>query len=74
MKKTSNENTKFIIPASYLQIYNESISNLLKQKKTNLQIREDKKSNLCWSLNWMGSTYSCGFICIIKEFSLTIEK
>ena len=43
IEHTSNENTKFIIRASYLQIYNESISDLLKPEKKNLQIREDKK-------------------------------
>ena len=44
IEHTSNENTKFIIRASYMQIYNESISNSSKPEKTNLQIREDKKA------------------------------
>jgi hypothetical protein len=39
----SSNDTKFMVRASYLQIYNESISDLLKPEKTNLQIREDKK-------------------------------
>jgi len=39
----SSHDTKFMVRASYLQIYNESISDLLKPDKTNLQIREDKK-------------------------------
>ena len=43
IETTSNENTKFIIRASFLQIYNENISDLLKPDKKNLQIREDKK-------------------------------
>ena len=43
---TSKNNTKFIIRASYLQIYNESISDLLKPEKKNLQIREDKKKGI----------------------------
>ena len=43
---TSSENTKFIIRASYLQIYNEFISDLLKPEKKNLQIREDKKKGI----------------------------
>ena len=46
IEHTSNENTKFIIRASYLQIYNESISDLLKPEKKNLQIREDKKKGI----------------------------
>jgi len=39
----SSHETKFMVRASYLQIYNESISDLLKPEKTSLQIREDKK-------------------------------
>ena len=46
IQSTSNENTKFIIRASYLQIYNENISDLLKPEKKNLQIREDKKKGI----------------------------
>jgi len=42
----SNLNTKFMVRASYLQIYNEFISDLLKPEKTNLQIREDKKKGV----------------------------
>jgi kinesin family protein 3/17 len=32
-----------MVRASYLQIYNENISDLLKTERTSLQIREDKK-------------------------------
>jgi hypothetical protein len=39
----SSSDTKFMVRASYLQIYNESISDLLKPEKISLQIREDKK-------------------------------
>ena len=46
IEKQLNENTKFIIRASFLQIYNENISDLLKPDKKNLQIREDKKKGL----------------------------
>ena len=46
IEMTSNENTKFIIRASFLQIYNENISDLLKSDKKNLQIREDKKKGI----------------------------
>lgn len=34
---------RFLVRASYLQIYNESISDLLKPERSNLTIREDKK-------------------------------
>jgi kinesin family protein 3/17 len=44
LEETSNENTKFILRASYMQIYNESISNSSKPEKTNLQIRKNKKA------------------------------
>ncbi len=35
-------NARFLVRASYLQIYNEVISDLLKPERTNLLIREDK--------------------------------
>lgn len=41
-----NPNMRFIVRVSYLQIYNESISDLLKTERTNLQIREDKKKGI----------------------------
>lgn len=34
---------RFLVRASYLQIYNEQISDLLKPERNNLIIREDKK-------------------------------
>ena len=46
IETTSDSNTKFIIRASFLQIYNEYISDLLKSDKKNLQIREDKKKGI----------------------------
>lgn len=39
----ASASTKFLIRASYLQIYNENISDLLKPARSNLNIREDKK-------------------------------
>ena len=39
----ASHSTTFMVRASYLQIYNEVISDLLKTDRTNLQIREDKK-------------------------------
>lgn len=35
--------TTFMVRASYLQIYNENISDLLKTERSSLSIREDKK-------------------------------
>jgi kinesin family protein 3/17 len=37
---------RFLVRASYLQIYNEVISDLLKPERTNLLIREDKKKGV----------------------------
>merc|ERR1711879_837070 len=37
---------RFLVRASYLQIYNECISDLLKPNRTNLQIRESKRRGL----------------------------
>jgi hypothetical protein len=37
---------RFLVRASYLQIYNEVISDLLKPERSNLLIREDKKKGV----------------------------
>lgn len=42
----SSQNSTFMVRASYLQIYNEVISDLLKIDRTSLQIREDKKKGV----------------------------
>ena len=39
----SHARSKYLVRVSYLQIYNETVSDLLKPERTNLQIREDKK-------------------------------
>ena len=41
-----NNNITFMVRASYLQIYNEIISDLLKIERTSLQIREDRKKGV----------------------------
>jgi hypothetical protein len=46
IESLSSSDTKFMVRASYLQIYNEMISDLLKPEKTSLQIREDKKKGV----------------------------
>ena len=46
IKNTANTSARFLVRASYLQIYNEVISDLLKPERTNLQIREDKKKGV----------------------------
>ncbi len=42
----ANNKVTFMVRASYLQIYNEVISDLLKVERTSLQIREDKKKGV----------------------------
>lgn len=42
----SNSNTTFMVRASYLQIYNEVISDLLKVDRTRLKIVEDRKKGV----------------------------
>lgn len=42
----SKNDQKFMVRASYLQIYNEGISDLLKPELNNLLIREDKKKGV----------------------------
>ena len=46
IEKVSNRNSTFMVRASYLQIYNEVISDLLKTDRTSLNIREDKKKGI----------------------------
>mmetsp|Transcript_62364 Transcript_62364/g.167305 ORF Transcript_62364/g.167305 Transcript_62364/m.167305 type:complete len:591 (-) Transcript_62364:39-1811(-) len=43
IENAASERKKFLVRASYLQIYNEVISDLLKPDRTNLHIREDKR-------------------------------
>mmetsp|Transcript_29773 Transcript_29773/g.5371 ORF Transcript_29773/g.5371 Transcript_29773/m.5371 type:complete len:156 (+) Transcript_29773:196-663(+) len=46
IENTDNSNSKFMVRASYLQIYNEVISDLLKPERTSLQIREERKKGV----------------------------
>lgn len=43
IEKSSNNNYNYLVRASFLQIYNENISDLLNISNTRLEIREDKK-------------------------------
>lgn len=43
IQNSAHTNSRFLVRASYLQIYNEVISDLLKPERSNLNIREDKK-------------------------------
>lgn len=58
---------RFLVRASYLQIYNEQISDLLKPERNNLTIREDKKRGVFVEglSEWVvrGNTFdaNCGF-------------
>jgi Kinesin-like protein len=46
IENSSNSKSTFMVRASYLQIYNEVISDLLRTDRTNLHIREDKKKGV----------------------------
>lgn len=46
IESSSNKSKTFMVRASYLQIYKEVITDLLKQEATPLQIREDKKKGV----------------------------
>jgi len=46
IQNTADVSARFLVRASYLQIYNEVISDLLKPERTNLAIREDKKKGV----------------------------
>lgn len=60
----SSKNTTFMVRVSYLQIYNEIISDLLKVERTQLQIREDKKKGVFveglseWAVRTPNEVYS----------------
>jgi len=41
--RDSHARSKYLVRVSYLQIYNETVSDLLKPERTSLSIREDKK-------------------------------
>lgn len=43
IENSSNSRTTFMVRAAYLQIYNETVSDLLRTDRTGLQIREDRK-------------------------------
>lgn len=46
IQRHASPRMRFLVRASYLQIYNESISDLLKPERSNLSIREDKKRGI----------------------------
>lgn len=46
IESDQSTNTKYLVRASFLQIYNEVISDLLKPERSNLCIREDKRRGL----------------------------
>eukprot|EP01035_Chromulina_nebulosa_P016848 gene16848-22333_t len=43
IQRNASPRMRFLVRASYLQIYNEQISDLLKPERSNLTIREDKR-------------------------------
>ena len=46
IQKNGGAKRQFLVRASYLQIYNEQISDLLKPERSNLTIREDKRKGV----------------------------
>lgn len=46
IKNCDNEEITFMVRASYIQIYNEVISDLLRHEKKKLEIREDTKKGV----------------------------
>jgi hypothetical protein len=62
IQMTVSPRMRFLVRASYLQIYNEVISDLLKPERTNLVIREDKKRVRCCLL--------CSRECVGPEMSV----
>jgi kinesin family protein 3/17 len=46
IESSRNANSRFMVRASYLQIYNEFISDLLKTDRGYLQIREDQRKGV----------------------------
>jgi len=64
IESLTSSGTKFMVRASYLQIYNETISDLLKNEKSTLQIREDKKKGVYveglseWAVRSPGDVYN----------------
>jgi hypothetical protein len=59
------DNNKFMVRASYLQIYNDTISDLLKPERSSLAIREDAKKKGVfveglseWAVRTPGEVYS----------------
>ena len=64
IENISNSKTTFMVRASYLQIYNDNISDLLRTDRTNLLIREDKKKGVYveglseWAVRTPGEIYS----------------
>lgn len=52
-----NTRMKFLVRASFLQIYNEVISDLLKPERTNLTIREDKRKGVFVEVHTLSSLF-----------------
>ena len=46
IKRNESENNKYVVKVSYLQIYTEIISDLLKPERKHLAIREDKEKGV----------------------------
>ena len=64
IQSAQRKSQTFMIRASYLQIYNEVISDLLKNERTSLQIREDPRRGVFveglseWAVRTPAETYN----------------
>ena len=64
IQSAKRKSQTFMVRASYLQIYNEVISDLLKTERTSLQIREDPRRGVFveglseWAVRSPAETYN----------------
>ena len=67
IESSQNANTTFMVRASYLQIYNEVISDLLKPDRGSLQIREEKRRGVFVEGLSEWAVRSSGDICSLMQ-------
>jgi ankyrin repeat protein len=60
IQRHASPRMRFLVRASYLQIYNEQISDLLKPERSNLAIREDKFDAAVILINTSGVDVNLG--------------
>lgn len=67
---------RFLVRASYLQIYNEQISDLLKPERNNLTIREDKKRGVFVEglSEWVVRAHVVGAVWVFLKIGKTLLR